>query len=69
MGQSMIKNFEVLRVVTEADGNIGVNFSAFQGNVNDEKYDGIEEMISYISLPPESDIDAEIFKLIKDDWT
>jgi hypothetical protein len=65
----MIKNFEVLRVIEEADGNLGVDFCAFQGSVNDEKPDGIEEMRGSLSFPPDSDIEAEIFALIKDDWT
>jgi len=65
----MIKNFEVLRVITEADGNIGVDFTAFQGNLTDEKFDGMETMTGYLSLPPDADIDAEIFELIKDSWT
>jgi hypothetical protein len=65
----MIKNFEVLRVITEEEGNIGVDFCAFQGFVGNEKYDGLEEMKGYLSLPPDSDIESEIFALIKDDWT
>jgi len=65
----MIKNFEVLRVIEEDDGNIGVDFCAFQGLVGDDKYDGIEEMRGYLSLLPDADIEAEIFALIKDDWT
>ena len=65
----MIKNFEVLRVITEADGRIGVDFCAFQGNLTDDKHDGMETMTGYLSLEADADIDAEIFAVIKDTWT
>jgi hypothetical protein len=69
MELNMIKNFEVLRVITESDGKIGVDFTAFQGNLTDDKHDGMEIMTGYLSLEANANIDAEIFAVIKDDWT